>query len=60
MRQKGELVSLQVTQIIRSLRTPVQTAVFVSLSVLVLCIHESAYDLTQLCEPFVYSCTGNG
>lgn len=42
-------------QIVRTLRTPVQTVVFVSVSLLVLCIHGTAYDLTsseiKLCCP---------
>lgn len=43
---QAERRTSQITQIIRSLRTPVQTAMFVSLSVLVLCIHGFVYDLT--------------
>lgn len=35
-------------------------AMFVSLSVLVSCIHGCVYDLTQLCKPFICSYTGNG
>lgn len=47
--------TFQITEIIRTLRTPVQTVVFVSLSLLVLCVHGTAYDLTsyeiKLCCP---------